>query len=106
GATFFCGLIPAVKTIRRSAASPLPQSGRTLVSSRSPLQWVLVGIQVSLSVGLLAGAGLLLRSFQELGRVSAGFETNRVLTFRISANWAETTDLKALWRRVDGILDR
>ena len=36
----------------------------------------LVGVQVALAVTLLFGAGLLLRSFQELGRVSAGFNLN------------------------------
>jgi putative ABC transport system permease protein len=39
---------------------------------------------------LLAGAGLLLRSFQALGSVSPGFDATNVLTFRISSSWAET----------------
>lgn len=58
-----------------------------------------------MSVTLLIGAGLLLRSFQELGGVSPGFDPTHVLTLRISANWGETTDLKVLRRRIDGILD-
>jgi len=38
----------------------------------------------------LSGAGLLLRSFQELGRVSPGFEPSHILTLHISTTWAET----------------
>src|SRR5262249_47761279 len=54
------------------------------------IQWTLVGAQVALAVTLLAGAGLLLRSFQALGSVSPGFDTANVLTFRISSSWAES----------------
>jgi putative ABC transport system permease protein len=53
------------------------------------LHWWLVGTQVALSVALLAGAGLLVRSIQELGRVDAGFERAHVLTFRVSAAFAD-----------------
>src|SRR4029450_2662970 len=54
---------------------------------------------------LPAGAGLLLRSFQELGRVAAGFDPDHVLTFRISASWGETGDLKASGQTVTRILE-
>src|SRR5215469_5826640 len=72
-ATFLCGLLPAWRATRGLAGS-LAQHSRTQVSARSPVQWILVGVQVSLAVTLLFGAGLLLRSFQELGRISPGFE--------------------------------
>jgi len=55
------------------------------------LHWWLVGVQVALSVALLAGAGLLVRSIQELGRVDAGFERGHVLTFRVSGAFADMT---------------
>jgi putative ABC transport system permease protein len=51
-----------------------------------------VGIQVALSVALLAGAGLLVRSFQELWRVERGFEPSHVLTFRVTGTFAEPFD--------------
>jgi len=50
------------------------------------MQWLLVGVQVALSVTLLAGAGLLLRSFDALSRVDTGFEPERVLALRVSAS--------------------
>src|SRR5207249_1300138 len=53
----------------------------------------------------LAVAGLLFRSFQELGRVSPGFDPKNVLTFHMSMSWGETADQKALSRRLERILD-
>src|SRR5207253_657258 len=70
------------------------------------VQLGLVGVQVALAVTLLAGAGLLARSLQQLGRVSPGFEPGHVLTFRISSSWGETADYKGSKRRVERILDR
>jgi predicted permease len=49
----------------------------------------LVGVQVALSVTLLAGAGLLLRSFDALSRVDPGYDAERLLTFRITSSYAE-----------------
>ena len=102
--TFLCGLLPAWRATSGLAGS-LAQHNRTQVAARSPLQWLLVGVQVALAVTLLFGAGLLLRSFQELGRVSAGFDPDNVLTLHISGSWAETADMKALEQRVNHMLD-
>jgi putative ABC transport system permease protein len=86
-------------------SSALAQTSRTQVSARNPLQWLLVGVQVALAVTLLACAGLLLRSFQALGRVSPGFDPSRVLTFHVSASYGETADWKGLTQRIDRTID-
>jgi predicted permease len=104
-ATLLCGLLPALRGTRRGIAGDLAHSSRTQVSTRNPLQWTLVGVQVALAVVLLVGAGLLLRSFQELGRVSPGFDPTHVLTLQISGNWGETADMKGLTRRIDTALE-
>ena len=104
GATFLCGLLPALRATRHLSES-LAQSSRSQLTKRHPMQWTLVGVQVALAVTLLFGAGLLLRSFQELGRVSAGFDPRHVLTLHISASWAESADMKALTQRIERILD-
>jgi len=95
--TLLCGLIPAIQATSRSLTSSLAHSGRALVSSRNPIQWLLVGVQVALAVTLLSGAGLLLRSFRELGRVSPGFEASHVLTLHISTTWAEAGPTMKPW---------
>jgi putative ABC transport system permease protein len=104
-ATLLCGLFPAFHATRWSLSSAISQGSRTQVSARNPLQWLLVGVQVALAVTLLTGAGLLLRSFQELGRVNPGFDASHVLTFRITASYAETTDMKGLVRKIEHMLE-
>jgi putative ABC transport system permease protein len=103
--TLLCGLIPAIRGTRRNLSASLAQVSRTQVSTRNPFQWLLVGVQVALAVTLLSGAGLLLRSFQALGRVSPGFETSHILTFHISGSWGETADMKGLTQRIDRTID-
>ena len=105
GVTLVSGLFPAIRGTRRSLSGELARASRSQFSTRSPLQWLLAGVQVALAVTLLVGSGLLLRSFQALGRVSPGFDPSHVLTLRISANWGETVDLKSLTHRIDRTLD-
>ena len=98
-----CGLLPAFRAGRTNTG--LNDNTRTQVSSRHSLQWLLVGAQVAMSVVLLAGAGLLVRSFQELSRIDAGFDPSHVLTFRISGNYGETVNQERLIARIDDTID-
>jgi len=104
-ATILCGLFPAIRSARKSISISLAQTSGRQVSTRNPVQWLLVSVQVALAVTLLAGAGLLLRSFQALGRVSPGFDASHVLTFHISGGWGETVDMKGLTQRVDRTIE-
>ncbi len=103
--TLLCGLVPALRGTRRNLSASLASVSRTQVSGRNPLQWLLVGIQVALAVTLLAGAGLLLRSFQELGRVTRGFDSSHILAFQLSMNWGETGDMEKLRQFTDRVLE-
>jgi putative ABC transport system permease protein len=103
--TLLCGLLPAIRSTRRDLSVSLASASRTQVSGRNPLQWLLVGVQVALAVTLLSGAGLLLRSFQELGRVFPGFDASHILTMQISMSWGETADLKKARQHTDRILE-
>jgi putative ABC transport system permease protein len=103
--TLVCGLLPAIRGTRQAISSSLAQGSRTQVSSRTALQWLLVGTQVALAMALLSGAGLLLRSFEALGRVSPGFDPSHVLSFHISGSYGETVDWKALTARIDRTLE-
>ena len=103
--TLLCGFFPAIQGTRASLAASLARAGRSQVSGRRPLQFLLVGVQVALAATLLAGAGLLLRSFQELARVSPGFDPTHVLTFQVSTSWARTNDHQAADQRTKRLLD-
>lgn len=101
--TALCGALPALRATQISAASGLSGDGRrTQVSGRHALQWLFVGLQVTLAVVLLAGSGLLIRSLVELSRVEPGFDASRVLSFRLSGTYQ---DFEFLEPRIGAILD-
>jgi len=100
--TLLCGVIPAW---RAAGNRNLARTEDVRVSPRRSMQWLLAGIQVALSVALLSGAGLLLRSAAELMRVERGFDSEGVLTFRISARFGEEQDYGRIVRRINRTLD-
>jgi putative ABC transport system permease protein len=104
-ATFICGLVPALRSARGGLAAAA-RAGRGSVSGGGRVRSALVAVQVALAVTLLAGAGLLIRSLQQLGRVSPGFSAERVLSFQMSTSWAETGDRNASKIKADRILER
>jgi putative ABC transport system permease protein len=101
--TLLCGVIPAWRASRGHHTLARMEGGR--VSPRHSAQWFLAGIQVALSVALLSGAGLLLRSAAELMRVERGFDAEHVLTFRISARFGEEQDYGRIVQRINRTLD-
>ena len=103
--TLLCGLYPAIKGTRRGLAQSLAAGSRTQASTRHPMQWTLVGVQVTLAVTLLVGAGLLLRSLDALGHVAPGFDPTHVLTLQVSGSWGETTNMAAVNSRINRTLD-
>ena len=103
-ATLVCGIFPVIRGTRNNLADSA-RGSRTTVAGGNRAQFALVGVQVALAVTLLAGAGLLVRSLQQLSRVSPGFEMEHILTFQVSNSWGETVDMKAVVRRVNRILD-
>ncbi|HJQ41037.1 MAG TPA: ABC transporter permease [Thermoanaerobaculia bacterium] len=58
--------------------------GRGIVSSRAATLRILVGVNVALSVVLLAGSALLLRSVRNLFSTPPGFQATNVVSFRIA----------------------
>ncbi|MGD2116003.1 MAG: ABC transporter permease, partial [Acidobacteriota bacterium] len=70
-------------------------SGRGSIGSRRRgLRGALVVGQVALAMVLLAGAGLMIRSFLGLQRVQLGFDPDRVLTAEISLNWSKYSSVE------------
>jgi putative ABC transport system permease protein len=80
-------IVPAWKTSRSDPADALKQGGRTgsdgLRLSRARRAFVVV--ECALAVALLAGAGLLLKSFVRVETVNPGFEAKQVLLVRINS---------------------
>lgn len=82
--TLLCGLAPAGRLAAPSLAGSLSERGSTGRPASRRLRQGLIVAEVALSLVLLIGAGLLLRSFLELRRVDPGFEPDHVLTAKIS----------------------
>jgi predicted permease len=80
-------IVPAWKTSRSDPADALKQGGRTgsegLRLSRARRTFVVV--ECALAVALLAGAGLLLKSFIRVETVNPGFEGKQVLLARVTS---------------------
>jgi predicted permease len=70
------GLFPALRRTDRAVLG----SARTVGPARGWLRGALVTAQIAISVTLLTGAGLLLRSLDNLERLPMGFESDRVIT--------------------------
>ena len=84
------GVAPAWRATRGAPIDAMKDHGRTLgASSRTPMASGLVLAQVALSLVLLIGAGLFLRSFIGLTHVPLGFERGRVLLAEIDARRAD-----------------
>ncbi|MGH9476410.1 MAG: ADOP family duplicated permease [Terriglobales bacterium] len=83
------GLAPALAATRPSLSTRLAAAGHRIASGQRRAQHILVAGQLALTVLLLAGAGLLLRTYQNLSGVAGGFSTRNVLTFHVSAAWNE-----------------
>jgi len=83
--SFLFGLAPAVRAYRFGVGHGLREAGRSASSvSGHRLNHSLVAAQVALSLVLLIGAGLLLKSFVRLLAVNPGFRADNLLTMRIS----------------------
>ena len=79
-----CGLVPALQSTRPNLVSSL--KNETLVAGRArfDLRRVLVVLQVAISLLLLIGAGLFIRSLRNLQNLDAGFSRERVLLVNVS----------------------
>lgn len=79
------GLAPALRTRRFDLTEALKSGSRQTGTSRSRLSSALLVAQAALSVALLVGAGLFVRSLVNVRRVDLGFTPDRVLEVWISS---------------------
>jgi putative ABC transport system permease protein len=96
------GLAPVWRAIKVDLNASLKAGGRSgqtdsgLHIKRHRLRGLLVVFELALSLMLLIGAGLLVRSFVRLQSVPPGFTTDHVLTMQVAANDPKYRQDKAL----------
>lgn len=99
------GLVPAWRSVMPDLADSLREraQGAGGGALRQRLRAVLVTAEIALALILVAGAGLLIRSLQELQRLELGFDPERMVTFDItppSPRYDDPRDAAALYARI------
>ncbi|MGH9767390.1 MAG: ABC transporter permease [Blastocatellia bacterium] len=88
------GLAPALQTTHLKLSESLKEGGRTGAGSHRAqrIRGALIVAEVALTLALLAGAGLLVRSFWRLQQVDPGFKADNLLTLRLTLPRSRYTD--------------
>ena len=99
------GLVPAVNVRRMNLSQAFREDGRSGTTGRGTraVRRLLVASQVAFAFMLLAGAGVLVASFDRVLAIDPGFEPHGVLTARISApasRYPQNSDLRSFGDRV------
>ncbi|HBY64190.1 MAG TPA: hypothetical protein DEH78_30580 [Solibacterales bacterium] len=108
GATILCGLAPALRASRIDLAPAMQSGGARGATGRglSRTSSLLVVAEVSLAVLLVAGAGVMLRSFAALRQVHPGVDSGRVLTLQMSLQGTRFTGTAEIARLVKQGVER
>jgi len=100
-----CGIAPALRATRLALSSSLKEGrGAISIASRTPLARTLIVSQVALSLVLLIGAGLFLRTLVNLSHVDTGFNKENVLMFGIdppSVGYKEDQRVVSLYQQIE-----
>jgi len=91
----FVGLIPAVRTASLNLDQSLKEGGKSgTAGGMQRIRGLLVVTEIALAVVLLAGAGLMLRSFTRLQNTSPGFNAEGVLHLEINPTYQREEDYR------------
>jgi len=98
------GIIPALQILKSDLRQELQEAGRSSVGGvHNRFRDVLVVSEVALAVVLLVGAGLMLRSLQQVLNQDPGFDTTNLLTLSLAVPekaYADGPQQQALQRRL------
>ena len=78
-------LVPALRVTRADPSGALKEQSRSVMLSRSRLSRALIVAQVAVSLALLVGAGLFLKTLANLRSVDVGFNPEQVLLFQMDS---------------------
>jgi predicted permease len=98
--TIVCSAVPALRIGRVRLSNALREGGRSGTASRTQqrVRGAMVAVQIALALVVLAGSGLLLRTFRQLAAVKPGFNPTNVVTFWLSPAYARYPSDSALVR--------
>ncbi len=100
------GLAPALKSSNPELHLSLKQGGRTTAGGRQRTLSALVVFQTALTLVLLVGAGLLLRTVRRLWDLNPGFDPQHLITFKVGVALSLTTTPSATRAAYRQLLER
>jgi predicted permease len=100
------GIVPALKSSSVDVQEALKSGDRGSTRSYSRGQSALVIVQMALTLVLLVGAGLLLRTVRDLWKVNPGFDTLHVITFKVGLSPSLTKTASSTRIAYQQLLDR
>jgi hypothetical protein len=100
------GLAPALKSWNDDPQSSLKEGGRGSTSAHHRAQSSLVIVQMALTLVLLVGAGLLLRTIRQLWEVNPGFDAQHLITFRVGVSRSLTKTAASTRIAYQQLIDR
>jgi putative ABC transport system permease protein len=100
------GLLPALRQTRRRAAEALAPGSRRFGGGQDGVRRTLVVAEIAIALVLLAGAGLLLKSFLRLRAVDPGFDPAQVITLNLDLPDASYPDAARLQQFHQRLLER
>jgi putative ABC transport system permease protein len=102
------GLAPALHASRRDVSNPLRESGRGLSGGvrQALMRNTLVIVEVALSLVLLVGASLMIRTVIALKSVDPGFRPDRLLTLRVPLAQTRYPDAQRRARFFEDLVER
>ena len=108
GSTLLFGLIPALQVSRPNVNESLQQGAKGTTGGwhTNRLRAILVVSQVSLSLLLLAGAGLLIKSFFNLRATNPGFDPKRLMTVQVNLPRVRYPEADQQIRAHDAIMEK
>jgi predicted permease len=83
-AVFLFGLAPALRLSRSTLQEQLQETHHRIAGSHRAMQAAFVAVQIGLALVLLSGAGLLIRSLENVWSVNPGFDPAGILTCKVS----------------------
>lgn len=102
-----CGLFPALHGSRPDLVQSLEEGARsTLGKGPRRTQSALLVWEIAMTLILLIGSSLLLQSFWRLQKVDPGFDTERLLTFKVNLPAARASDPVQMRQSFERLLER